>query len=487
MAYFSTANRHRGRNMPITLYNTLTRQKEEFVPLNPENVRMYVCGMTVYDYCHLGHARVLVVFDMIARWLRQHGYPLTYVRNITDIDDKIIARANENGETIGELTARFIAAMNEDSDALGVLRPDIEPKATEHIGQMIAMIEDLVANGKAYPAPNGDVYYAVREFAEYGQLSGKSLDDLRAGERVDVDANKRDPLDFVLWKAAKPGEPSWESPWGNGRPGWHIECSAMGGELFGQTFDIHGGGADLQFPHHENEIAQSCGAHGGLCGHDAPHAAGKRINSHVKYWLHNGFIRVDNEKMSKSLGNFFTIRDVLKKYAPEVVRFFILRAHYRSPLNYSDAHLDDAKNSLARLYNTLGNVQAAEFTVREDANDYTRRFFVAMDDDFNTAEAMSVLFELANEANKTGSAELAGCLKALGGTLGLLQDDPQHFLQSGGEEGGLSADEIEALIAQRKTARETKNWAESDRIRDLLAEHKILLKDGADGTTWTRG
>ena len=473
--------------MPITLYNTLTRQKEEFVPLNPENVRMYVCGMTVYDYCHLGHARVLVVFDMIARWLRQHGYPLTYVRNITDIDDKIIARANENGETIGELTARFIAAMNEDSDALGVLRPDIEPKATEHIGQMIAMIEDLVANGKAYPAPNGDVYYAVREFAEYGQLSGKSLDDLRAGERVDVDTNKRDPLDFVLWKAAKPGEPSWESPWGNGRPGWHIECSAMGGELFGQTFDIHGGGADLQFPHHENEIAQSCGAHGGLCGHDAPHAAGKRINSHVKYWLHNGFIRVDNEKMSKSLGNFFTIRDVLKKYAPEVVRFFILRAHYRSPLNYSDAHLDDAKNSLARLYNTLGNVQAAEFAVREDANDYTRRFFAAMDDDFNTAEAMSVLFELANEANKTGSTELAGCLKALGGTLGLLQDDPQHFLQSGGEEGGLSADEIEALIAQRKTARETKNWAESDRIRDLLAEHKILLKDGADGTTWTRG
>ena len=473
--------------MPITLYNTLTRQKEEFVPLNPENVRMYVCGMTVYDYCHLGHARVLVVFDMIARWLRQHGYPLTYVRNITDIDDKIIARANENGETIGELTARFIAAMNEDSDALGVLRPDIEPKATEHIGQMIAMIEDLVANGKAYPAPNGDVYYAVREFAAYGQLSGKSLDDLRAGERVDVDTNKRDPLDFVLWKAAKPGEPSWESPWGNGRPGWHIECSAMGDELFGQTFDIHGGGADLQFPHHENEIAQSCGAHGGLCGHDAPHAAGKRINSHVKYWLHNGFIRVDNEKMSKSLGNFFTIRDVLKKYAPEVVRFFILRAHYRSPLNYSDAHLDDAKNSLARLYNTLGNVQAAEFAVREDANDYTRRFFAAMDDDFNTAEAMSVLFELANEANKTGSAELAGCLKALGGTLGLLQDDPQHFLQSGGEEGGLSADEIEALIAQRKTARETKNWAESDRIRDLLAEHKILLKDGADGTTWTRG
>ena len=471
----------------LTVYNTLTRQKEPFAPLNPQNVRMYVCGMTVYDYCHLGHARVLVVFDMIARWLRQHGYPLTYVRNITDIDDKIIARANENGETIQQLTARFIAAMNEDSDALGVQRPDVEPKATEHIAQMIAMIEQLIANGKAYAADNGDVYYAVREFPAYGQLSGKSLDDLRAGERVEVDGFKRDPLDFVLWKAAKPEEPHWQSPWGNGRPGWHIECSAMGGELFGDTFDIHGGGADLQFPHHENEIAQSCGAHHGISGEHAPHAAHKMIDSHVKYWLHNGFIRVDNEKMSKSLGNFFTIRDVLKKYAPEVVRFFILRAHYRSPLNYSDAHLDDAKNSLARLYNTLGNVQAAEFAVREDANDYTRRFFAAMDDDFNTAEAMSVLFELANEANKTGSAELAGCLKALGGTLGLLQDNPQHFLQSGGEEGGLSADEIEALIAQRKTARETKNWAESDRIRDLLAEHKILLKDGADGTTWTRG
>ena len=471
----------------LNLYNTLTRQKEPFTPIDPKNVRMYVCGMTVYDYCHLGHARVMVVFDMIARWLRECSYPLTYVRNITDIDDKIIARAAENGETIGELTARFIQAMHEDADALGVLRPDIEPKATENIPQMIAMIETLIQNGKAYPAANGDVYYAVREFAAYGQLSGKSLDDLRAGERVEVDGFKRDPLDFVLWKAAKAGEPAWESPWGNGRPGWHIECSAMSENLFGDTFDIHGGGADLQFPHHENEIAQSCGAHGGLCGHDAPHAAGKRINSHVKYWLHNGFIRVDNEKMSKSLGNFFTIRDVLKKYAPEVVRFFILRAHYRSPLNYSDAHLDDAKNSLTRLYNTLGNVQADEFALREDANDYTRRFFAAMDDDFNTAEAMSVLFELANEANKTGSAELAGCLKALGGTLGLLQDDPQHFLQSGGEEGGLSADEIEALIAQRKTARETKNWAESDRIRDLLAEHKILLKDGADGTTWTRG
>ncbi len=471
----------------LHLYNTLTRQKEKFEPIDPKNVRMYVCGMTVYDYCHLGHARVLVVFDMIARWLRQRGYPLTYVRNITDIDDKIIARANQNGETIGELTARFIQYMNEDSDALGVQRPDVEPKATEHIAQMIAMIEALIQNGKAYPAENGDVYYAVREFAAYGQLSGKSLDDLRAGERVEVDGFKRDPLDFVLWKAAKAGEPAWESPWGNGRPGWHIECSAMGGQLFGQTFDIHGGGADLQFPHHENEIAQSCGAHGGLCGHDAPKVGDKLIDSHVKYWLHNGFIRVDNEKMSKSLGNFFTIRDVLKKYQPEVVRFFILRAHYRSPLNYSDAHLDDAKNSLARLYNTLNNVAPAEFVLQEHSNTYTEKFFAAMDDDFGTAEAMSVLFELANEANKNNDAQLSGCLKVLGGVLGLLQDNPQAFLQSGGSEETLSADEINDLIAQRKMARETKNWAESDRIRDILAEHNITVRDGADGTTWTRG
>lgn len=474
----------------LHLYNTLTRQKEKFEPIDPQNVRMYVCGMTVYDYCHLGHARVLVVFDMIARWLRQHGYPLTYVRNITDIDDKIIARANQNNETIQELTERFIQAMHEDSQALGVLRPDVEPKATEHIAQMIQMIEKLIENDKAYPAENGDVYYAVREFDAYGQLSGKSLDDLRAGERVEVDGFKRDPLDFVLWKAAKPEEPSWASPWGNGRPGWHIECSAMGGELFGQTFDIHGGGADLQFPHHENEIAQSCGANGGLCGHDKPVSGNlKKIDSHVKYWLHNGFIRVDNEKMSKSLGNFFTIRDVLKKYQPEVVRFFILRAHYRSPLNYSDAHLDDAKNSLVRLYNTLNNVKPIEFQLNSngDNNDYTRKFFNAMNDDFGTAEAVSVLFEIANEANKNNSAELSGCLKALGGVLGLLQDNPEQFLQGGNNVDGLSADEINNLISQRKIARETKNWAESDRIRDVLAKHKIQVKDSADGTTWTRG
>ncbi len=463
----------------LHLYNTLTRQKERFEPIDPKNVRMYVCGMTVYDYCHLGHARVLVVFDMVARWLRQLGYPLTYVRNITDIDDKIIKRAYENGETITQLTERFIQAMNEDSDALGVIRPDIEPKATLHIDPMITMIKALIANNKAYAADNGDVYYAVREFVPYGQLSGKSLDDLRAGERVQVDQFKRDPLDFVLWKAAKPDEPSWDSPWGKGRPGWHIECSAMGDELFGHTFDIHGGGADLQFPHHENEIAQSCGAHGDSCAT----YTGKKL-SHVKYWLHNGFIRVDNEKMSKSLGNFFTIRDVLKQYDAEVIRFFILRAHYRSPLNYSNAHLDDAKNSLARLYNTLNNVMPDSIIVDENTNDHTRRFFAAMNDDFGTVEAVAILFELANEINKTQDVYLAGCLKALAGMLGLLQREPRAFLQ-GGE--GLSADEVESLIEQRKIARESKNWAESDRIRDLLTANKIVLRDSAEGTTWTRG
>ncbi len=475
-------------NPMTTIYNTLTRQKELFAPIDPKNVRMYVCGMTVYDYCHLGHARVMVVFDMIARWLRECGYPLTYVRNITDIDDKIIARAAENGETIGELTARFIQAMHEDADALGVLRPDIEPKATENIPQMIAMIETLIQNGKAYPAANGDVYYAVREFAAYGQLSGKSLDDLRAGERVEVDGFKRDPLDFVLWKAAKAGEPAWESPWGNGRPGWHIECSAMSENLFGDTFDIHGGGADLQFPHHENEIAQSVGATGHTCGHDhAQTHHGQSIASHVKYWLHNGFIRVDGEKMSKSLGNFFTIREVLKQYDPEVVRFFILRAHYRSPLNYSDAHLDDAKGALTRLYTTLKNTPAAEFDLSENANDYTRRFYAAMNDDFGTVEAVAVLFELAGEVNKTNDAHLAGCLKALGGIIGLLQRDPIEFLQGGAVSDGLSNEEIEDLIARRKQARADKNWAESDRIRDLLNEHKIILEDNAGGTTWRRG
>ncbi|MCG8997299.1 cysteine--tRNA ligase [Laribacter hongkongensis] len=455
----------------LHLYNTLSRQKERFQPIQPGKVNMYVCGMTVYDYCHLGHARVMVVFDMVARWLRASGYDLTYVRNITDIDDKIIRRAAENGEPINVLTQRFIDAMDEDAAALGVQKPNFEPRATQFVPDMISMIEELIGKGRAYAAPNGDVYYAVREFAGYGQLSGKSLDDLRAGERVDVDPNKRDPMDFVLWKAAKPGEPAWPSPWGQGRPGWHIECSAMNEHYFGPHFDIHGGGADLQFPHHENEIAQSEGAHD--C-------------KFVNYWMHNGFIRVDNEKMSKSLGNFFTIREVLEKYDAEVVRFFILRAHYRSPLNYSDAHLEDARGALSRLYTALKNVPADDVALDWEANDYTRRFRAAMDDDFNTVEAVAVLFELAGEANKSRSAELAGWLKTLGGVLGLLQRDPVDFLQGGSLEGEISADEVEQLIAARKAARAGKDWAESDRIRDELIARGIVLEDGAGGTTWRR-
>ncbi len=455
----------------LHLYNTLSRRKEPFQPIQPGKVNMYVCGMTVYDYCHLGHARVMVVFDMVARWLRASGYDLTYVRNITDIDDKIIKRAAENGEPINVLTQRFIDAMDEDAAALGVQKPNFEPRATQFVPDMISMIEELIGKGRAYAAPNGDVYYAVREFAGYGQLSGKSLDDLRAGERVDVDPNKRDPMDFVLWKAAKPGEPAWPSPWGQGRPGWHIECSAMNEHYFGPHFDIHGGGADLQFPHHENEIAQSEGAHD--C-------------KFVNYWMHNGFIRVDNEKMSKSLGNFFTIREVLEKYDAEVVRFFILRAHYRSPLNYSDAHLEDARGALSRLYTALKNVPADDVALDWEANDYTRRFRAAMDDDFNTVEAVAVLFELAGEVNKSRSAELAGWLKTLGGVLGLLQRDPVDFLQGGTVEGEISADEVEQLIAARKAARAGKNWAESDRIRDELIARGIVLEDGAGGTTWRR-
>ncbi len=455
----------------LHLYNTLSRRKEPFQPIQPGKVNMYVCGMTVYDYCHLGHARVMVVFDMVARWLRASGYDLTYVRNITDIDDKIIKRAAENGEPINVLTQRFIDAMDEDAAALGVQKPNFEPRATQFVPDMISMIEELIGKGRAYAAPNGDVYYAVREFAGYGQLSGKSLDDLRAGERVDVDPNKRDPMDFVLWKAAKPGEPAWPSPWGQGRPGWHIECSAMNEHYFGPHFDIHGGGADLQFPHHENEIAQSEGAHD--C-------------KFVNYWMHNGFIRVDNEKMSKSLGNFFTIREVLEKYDAEVVRFFILRAHYRSSLNYSDAHLEDARSALSRLYTALKNVPAADVALDWEANDYARRFRAAMDDDFNTVEAVAVLFELAGEANKSRSAELAGWLKTLGGVLGLLQRDPVDFLQGGSLEGEISADEVEQLIAARKAARAGKDWAESDRIRDELIARGIVLEDGAGGTTWRR-
>lgn len=459
----------------LTLFNTLSRQKEVFRPITPNQVRMYVCGMTVYDYCHLGHARVMVVFDMVARWLRAAGYQVTYVRNITDIDDKIIKRALENQESIHDLTARFIQAMNEDADALGVLRPDHEPKATEFVGQMHQLIAALIEKGLAYCAPNGDVYYAVRKFSGYGKLSGKSLEDLRAGERVDVDPNKQDPLDFVLWKAAKADEPSeakWASPWGDGRPGWHIECSAMSCHHLGDHFDIHGGGADLQFPHHENEIAQSEGAHG---------------HAYVNYWMHNGFIRVDNEKMSKSLGNFFTIREVLEKFDAEVVRFFILRAHYRSQLNYSDAHLEDAKGALTRLYTALKPFSVAELTAEIDwQQPYAQRFQAAMNDDFNTVEAMAVLFELAGEVNRTGSAALASVLRALAGVLGLLQREPLAFLQGGQEAGDWDAERVEAAIVARREARVAKNWAESDRIRDELLAAGILLEDGPQGTTWRR-
>lgn len=404
----------------LKIYNTLAREKQDFVPIEPGKASMYVCGMTVYDYCHLGHARVLVVFDMVQRWLRASGLDVTYVRNITDIDDKIIRRALENEETIGELTNRFIRLMDQDAAALGVEKPDHEPRATEYVPQMLGLISQLEQNGLAYKATDGDVNFSVRKFPGYGKLSGKSLDDLRAGERVEVDAAKHDPLDFVLWKHAREGEPFWASPWGNGRPGWHIECSAMSSDLLGKHFDIHGGGQDLQFPHHENEIAQSEGAHN--C-------------TFVNYWMHNGFVRIDDEKMSKSLGNFFTIREVLKQYDAEVVRFFILRAHYRSPLNYSDVHLDDARQALSRLYTALKVVAAGPQAV--DWNEpHAQRFRLAMDDDFNTPEACAVLFDLVTELNRSKSPVLAAQLRALAGLLGLLQRDPQSFLQATPLSGG---------------------------------------------------
>jgi cysteinyl-tRNA synthetase len=455
----------------LKIYNTLAREKQEFIPIVAGKASMYVCGMTVYDYCHLGHARVMVVFDMVSRWLRASGLDVIYVRNVTDIDDKIIKRAHENGETIVELTARFIQAMHEDATQLGVLPPDVEPLATHHIEEMLQMIGTLVEKGHAYQADNGDVFYAVNSFAGYGKLSGKSLADLHAGERVEVDTHKRDPMDFVLWKAAKPNEPSWDSPWGKGRPGWHIECSAMGCSILGKHFDIHGGGQDLQFPHHENEIAQSEGAHG--C-------------TFVNYWMHNGFVRVDDEKMSKSLGNFFTIREVLKKYDAEVVRFFILRAHYRSPLNYSDQHLDDAKQALTRLYTALRGIEAVDEDI-DWSDPLALRFKTVMDDDFNTPEAMAVLFDIANEVNKSHSIESANQLKSLAGVLGLLQRDPEAFLQGGQIAGdGYSPDQIEQLIAQRLEARRSKNFTEADRIRKELLDGGIVLEDGPQGTIWRR-
>lgn len=473
----------------LKIYNTLTRDKQTFTPTQAGKVRMYVCGMTVYDFCHLGHARVMVVFDMVSRWFRASGYDVTYVRNITDIDDKIINRANENKESIGELTQRFIDAMDEDSAKLGIIRPDIEPRATTHIDGMITMIAKLIEKGHAYQAANGDVFYKVRSFNDYGKLSGKSLDDLRAGERVEVDSFKQDPMDFVLWKSVKPNEPNWDSPWGKGRPGWHIECSVMSAQHLGQHFDIHGGGQDLQFPHHENEIAQSEAAHGCVMANT---------------WMHNGFVRVDDEKMSKSLGNFFTIREVLKKYDAEVVRFFILRAHYRSPLNYSDKHLDDAKASLTRLYTALRGAEVTAHTI--DWNQpQAARFKAAMDDDFNTPEAMAVLFDLANEVNKNKSIEAASLLKNLSGLVGLLQRDPNEFLQGKqhyiltAETGnyqisdadaklssGFGDEKINELRNLRTEAKKAKNFAEADRIRKELADAGIILEDTPQGTTWRR-
>ncbi len=470
----------------LKIYNSLSRDKQIFTPIDAGKVRMYVCGMTVYDYCHLGHARVMVVFDMISRWFRESQYEVTYVRNITDIDDKIIKRANENGETIGALTQRFIDAMDEDFIKLGVEPPAFQPRATEHIDGMIKMISALIDKGHAYQAANGDVFYSVRSFADYGKLSGKSLDDLRAGERVDVDANKKDAMDFVLWKSVKPNEPNWDSPWGAGRPGWHIECSVMSAHHLGAHFDIHGGGQDLQFPHHENEIAQSEAANS--C---------KMAN----YWMHNGFVRVDDEKMSKSLGNFFTIREVLKKYDAEVVRFFILRAHYRSPLNYSDVHLDDAKASLTRLYTTLRGREVSTNLIDWN-HPQAARFKAAMDDDFNTPEAMAVLFELANEVNKAQSIEAASLLKNLAAVLGLLQQDANEFLQgkvatisgatndsdfvSGSVTTGLTETQINDFILSRAEAKKSKNFAEADRIRKELADAGIILEDTPQGTTWRR-
>ena len=455
--------------MSLHIYNTLSRALEPLTPLEPGHVRMYVCGMTVYDFCHLGHARAMVAFDVVQRWLKASGLRVTYVRNVTDIDDKIIKRALDNGETIRALTNRMVDALHQDADALGIERPTHEPRATEFVPQMLSLIGQLQAKGLAYQSGNGDVNFAVRKFPGYGKLSGKSLDELRAGERVAVADGKDDPLDFVLWKTAKPTEPDevkWDGPYGLGRPGWHIECSAMCSQMLGDTVDIHGGGADLQFPHHENEIAQSEGA------------TGKPLS---RLWMHNGFVTRDNEKMSKSLGNFFTIRDILARYDAETTRFFIVRAHYRSALNHSDAHLDDARNSLKRLYTALDLVAPETICAVDWTQPFAARFKAAMDDDFGTPEAVAVLFDLASEVNKSRSAELAGLLKALGACLGLLQADPKTFLKA-----GATVDEatIDALIAQRAAAKVAKNFAEADRVRQELLAQGIVLKDSATGTTW---
>lgn len=460
----------------LQIYNTLTNSKTVFTPIEPGKIRMYVCGVTVYDYCHIGHARVMVAFDLITRYLRARGWDVTYVRNITDVDDKIIRRAAENSESVDALTERMIAAMHEDEARLFVLRPDQEPRATAHIDDIIEMVSTLVDKGYAYAAANGDVYYRVEKFENYGRLTNKVIEDLRAGARVEVEEAKESPLDFVLWKAAKPGEVSWPSPWGEGRPGWHIECSAMSKCCLGATFDIHGGGPDLPFPHHENEIAQSEAANG--C-------------SYVNYWMHAGPVRMGQEKMSKSLGNFFTIREVLKHYNSEVIRYFLSSVHYRSYIDYSEDGLREAHSALERFYQALKAVPVVAQEVMLQ-NDYEQRFVAAMDDDFNTPRALAILFEITSELNKavregdSAAPQLAAQLKRLAGMIGLLQQEPDQFLQGEAGEGDLSAEEIEALIEQRTLARKNKDFAEGDRIRDLLAEKGIILKDSREGTGWYR-
>jgi cysteinyl-tRNA synthetase len=459
--------------MTLHIFNTLTRQKEEFKPIVPGKVGMYVCGMTVYDFCHLGHARAFLAFDLIVRYMRHKGLDVNYIRNVTDIDDKIIQRANENGEPFLNLVDRFSNAMNDDFDQLGIERPSHEPRATAHIDDIIKLVETLIEKGFAYAVPNGDVYYRVRKFEGYGKLSGKVLDDLEAGSRVGVDTDKEDPLDFVLWKAAKPEEPHWESPWGIGRPGWHIECSAMSTCCLGDTFDIHGGGPDLKFPHHENEIAQSEAATG---------------KTYANTWIHAGALRLGAEKMSKSLGNFFTIRDILEKYDGEVVRFFLISSHYRSHVSYLDNSLEEAHTKLERFYNALASVETGGvlLDVKDLDNDYSTRFHTAMDDDFNTPEAIAALFDLVREVNKTTGEEqlaLAGQLKYLGGVLGCLQGDAQAFLQAG---AGDEAEWIEEMIAKRIAAKKAKDFATADAVRDELVAKGIVLKDGPEGTSWSK-
>ncbi|QBG37424.1 cysteine--tRNA ligase [Litorilituus sediminis] len=459
----------------LQIYNTLTRQKETFTPINPGKVGLYVCGCTVYDLCHIGHARTYISFDNIARYLRFSGYDVNYIRNITDVDDKIINRAIENNETADELTERTIADMHQDFDALNMARPDLEPRVTTHMGEIIAMIETLVAKEHAYVASSGDVLFDVSSFADYGKLSGQNLEQLQAGSRVDVDESKHNPLDFVLWKSAKPEEPSWQSPWGNGRPGWHIECSAMNAKELGAHFDIHGGGSDLQFPHHENEVAQSC------CALDTPY---------VNYWMHTGMVQVDQEKMSKSLGNFFTIRDVLAQYDAETVRFFLTTGHYRSQLNYSADNLNQARASLERIYTALRDVPTLNGFELDKSNSYVQQFCQAMDDDFNTPQAIAVLFELAKELNlaktqdEDKAKQLASTLVALGGIIGLLQLEPAAFLQGQNDEDEVAV--IEALIAQRNQARADKNWPLADEARDKLNAMNIVLEDSAGKTTWRK-